>query len=260
VRAAPHISVTVPRISPIAWLWSEPLRWFAAVYLAIPLACAIDAELSLTAGQQWLLAAPAWLIVAAGLRELPARRRLALVCFLPLITLAELGLTHGLGWYAYRLDNLPAWIPPAHGVVFLTALRAIDMHAVPTRVLAFSAALMQLAYSALALVLFGDALGAVLALVFLTGMALLPPDGKRFYASLGLVVAYLELVGTALGTWSWAPVSLGLTAANPPSGAVGGYSLVDGGAFLLAAALAWLATQAVRARRARAVAADGACA
>ena len=40
------------------------------------------------------------------------------------------------------------------------------------------------------------------ALVFLAGMALLPPDGKRFYASLGLVVAYLELVGTALGAWT----------------------------------------------------------
>ena len=78
--------------------------------------------------------------------------------------------------------------------------------------------------------LFGDVFGAALALVFLAGMALLPPDGKRFYASLGLVVAYLELVGTALGAWTWAPVSLGLAAANPPSGAVGGYSLVDGSA------------------------------
>src|SRR6185295_18082267 len=128
----------------------------------------------------------------------------ALLCFLPLITLTEFALTHLVGWYAYRLDNIPAWVPPAHGIVFLTALRAIDTHAIPTRALAWSAAIAQALYSALTLVLFGDAFGAALALVFLAGMALLPSDGKRFYASLGLVVAYLELVGTALGAWTWA--------------------------------------------------------
>ena len=86
----------------------------------------------------------------------------------------------------------------------------------------------------------------MLGVVFLVGMAILPPDGKRFYASLGIVVAYLELVGTAIGAWSWAPVSLGLQAANPPSGAVGGYSLVDGAAFLLAGALAWVVARQAR--------------
>ena len=235
----------------MTWLWSDPRRWFAAVYLAIPLACAIDAGLSLSSGQQWLLAAPAWLILVCAMLELPPRRRLALLCFLPLITLAEIALSHALGWYAYRLDNIPAWIPPAHGIVFLTALRAIDTHAISTRVLAWSAAGVQGAYSALMLVLFGDAFGAVLALIFLTGMALLPPDGKRFYASLGLVVAYLEVAGTALGTWTWAPVSLGLSAANPPSGAVGGYSLVDGSAFLLAAAVVWGGARVARAGQSR---------
>ena len=67
-------------------------------------------------------------------------------------------------------------------------------------------------------------------------MIVLPAEGKRFYAALGLTVAYLELVGTAAGTWVWAPEQFGLAEMNPPSGAVGGYSLIDGAAFLLAAA------------------------
>ena len=132
-RIAAHAVDSPSRVrlgSPVAWLWRDARRWFAAVYIAIPAACALDAGLSLSERQQWLLAAVAWLIVAGGLVQLSPRRRLALVCFLPLITLTELLLTHVLDWYAYRLDNIPPWIPPAHGIVFLTALRAIDTQAI----------------------------------------------------------------------------------------------------------------------------------
>ena len=122
-----------------------------------------------------------------------------------MITLAEIALSHGLGWYAYRLDNIPPWIPPAHGIVFLTALRAVDMPQVvdarprlvggrpPGGLLRAQPRPHR------------DQFGAALGLVFLAGMLVLPDEGKRFYASLGLVVAYLEIAGTALGTWTWAP-------------------------------------------------------
>jgi hypothetical protein len=52
-----------------------------------------------------------------------------------------------------------------------------------------------------------------------------------------LVVTYLELLGTGLGTWTWQardPV-LGVVAmGNPPSGAAGGYGFFDAAALWLA--------------------------
>lgn len=236
-------------------LWHRPAWWFSAVALAIPAACAIDARLGLTSAQQWWLAAGAWLVLAGVARELPPERRLALACFLPLITAAEFLLSHQQGWYAYRLDNIPAWIPPAHGIVFVTALRAIDARRVPTAVLAWGAAGLQAAYCLGNLALRGDELGAVLGSVYLAGMVVLPADGRRFYAALGAVVAYLEVVGSSLGTWAWAPQIHGLAATNPPSGAIGGYALVDGAAFAAAAGLTWLAARLTAPGEARAIAA-----
>ena len=220
-------------------IWRSPGAWVAAVLVAIPAGCAIDAKLALTETQQWWLALLVWLVVAGVLIELPRERRLVVLCFLPLITCAELLLSHQQGWYAYRLGNIPPWIPPAHGLVFLTALCVVELRRVPTTALAWSAAGLQLAYCAVNLLVRGDELGAVLGAVYLAGMVVLPADGKRFYAGLGLIVAYLEIVGSSLGTWTWAPVVHGLATTNPPSGAIGGYAMVDGAAFVVAAALTW---------------------
>ena len=117
-------------MSPVRWLWRVPHRWFIAVACAIPLGCAIDTQLTLTEPQQWMLAAAVWFVVLAVLPELPRDRRLVLLCFLPLIFLAELLLSHGLGWYVYRLENIPPWIIPAHGIVFLTALLILPVQGV----------------------------------------------------------------------------------------------------------------------------------
>ncbi len=221
-------------MSPVRWLWRVPHRWFIAVALAIPLGCAIDTQLELTQAQQWLLAIPVWLVVLGVLPDLPRTRQLMLLCFLPMIFVAEVLLSHGLGWYVYRLDNIPPWIIPAHGIVFLTAMRAVDTTAISTRALAWGAGGAQALYGLGNLVLREDEVGAVLSLVYVIGMVVLPADGKRFYAAIGLVVAYLEVIGSALGVWAWTPELFGLTEANPPSGAVGGYAFVDGAAYLLA--------------------------
>lgn len=234
-------------MSPVRWLWRVPHRWFVAVATAVPLGCAIDTQLALSAGQQWALAAVVWLVVFGVLPELTPRRQLMLLCFLPMITVAELVLSHGLGWYVYRLDNIPPWIIPAHGIVFLTALRAVDTTAVSTRTLAWGAGAAQATYGLLNLVVNGDQVGALLSVLYVIGMIVLPDEGKRFYAALGLLVAYLEIVGSALGVWTWTPEVFGtLTETNPPSGAVGGYALVDGAAVLLAAYAARLVPRRIR--------------
>jgi hypothetical protein len=222
-------------VSPVRWLWRVPHRWFIAVAVAIPLGCAIDTQLELTQAQQWLLAIPVWLVVLGVLPELPRTRQVMLLCFLPMIFIAEVLLSHGLGWYVYRLENIPPWIIPAHGIVFLTAMRAVDTTAISTRTLAWGAGGAQALYGLGNLVLRDDEVGAALSVVYVIGMVLLPDDGKRFYAAIGLVVAYLEVIGSVLGVWAWTPELFGLAETNPPSGAVGGYALVDGAAYVLAA-------------------------
>jgi hypothetical protein len=70
----------------------------------------------------------------------------------------------------------------------------------------------------------GGALGVSVFLFFLfRGRA------PAIYAGVFVVVAFLELWGTAIGLWQWHAVTpgLGLPMGNPPSGAVSGYVLFD---------------------------------
>ena len=62
---------------------------------------------------------------------------------------------------------------------------------------------------------------------------------RALYASVFLVVASLELYGTALGTWRWARTlpGLGIPDGNPPSGVASGYVWFDVMALLVAPAL-----------------------
>jgi hypothetical protein len=59
---------------------------------------------------------------------------------------------------------------------------------------------------------------------------------RTAYAGVFLVVAALELYGTALGTWRWAAElpGLGIPDGNPPSGVASGYVWFDVMALLLA--------------------------
>ncbi len=59
---------------------------------------------------------------------------------------------------------------------------------------------------------------------------------RLLYVGAFVVVTYLELIGTWLGTWAWQPYDpTGLvTMGNPPSGAAGGYGWFDLAAITLA--------------------------
>jgi hypothetical protein len=59
---------------------------------------------------------------------------------------------------------------------------------------------------------------------------------RAVYAAVFLVVASLELYGTAIGTWRWAPQlpGLGIRDGNPPSGVASGYVWFDVMALLVA--------------------------
>jgi hypothetical protein len=140
-------------------------------------------------------------------------------------------------------------VPPAHGIVFLTGLSlalALERHARP---LVVAAAVAAATWGILGLVVLphrdvAGALGVPLLVAFLCWSR-----NRAVYAAVFLVVAALELYGTAIGTWRWAPElpGLGIPDGNPPSGVASGYVWFDVMALLVAPALVPL----LRGRRVR---------
>lgn len=151
------------------------------------------------------------------------------------------------GLYGYRLDNLPAFVPPGHGLVYLAGASVAALARARTVALLAAAAAGAAAWGTAGIALLDDpdAAGAIGCACLI---AVLGVTRRPVYAAMFLVVAALELYGTALGTWTWESEvpGLGLSQGNPPSGVASGYVLFD----VLALAL----VDRVLRRRARAVA------
>jgi hypothetical protein len=179
------------------------------------------------------------LVLLTALSRLPLERRaqaIGVVCF---ATIGEV--TGSLIWgvYNYRLHNLPLFIPPAHGVVYLTGLSLAAALRQHTRALVATAGVAAATWGLLGLTLLprrdvAGAVGVPLLLIFLWRSR-----NRALYASVFLAVAALELYGTAIGTWRWAPSlpGLGIPDGNPPSGVASGYVWFDVMALLVAPAL-----------------------
>jgi hypothetical protein len=140
------------------------------------------------------------------------------------------------GLYTYRLDNLPTFVPPGHGLVYLAgvSLAALCGRRVLLTVACAAAAVWGIAGLGLLPAL--DVAGAI-GCAFLVAVLLL--TRRSVYAGVFVVVAALELYGTALGTWTWASTvpGLGLAQGNPPSGVASGYVLFD---VVVLSLIAWL--------------------
>src|SRR6202040_1725809 len=167
-------------------------------------------------------------------RRLPALQRAlvaGVVCF---ATAGEV--TGSLVWgvYRYRLHNLPLFIPPAHGLVYLSGLALVGL--VRTRWLVAVAAVGAVGWGLSGLTVLprldvAGALGVPLLVIFLWRSR-----SRAVYAGVFLVVAALELYGTSIGTWRWAVElpGLGIPQGNPPSGVASGYVAFDVEALLIA--------------------------
>ena len=186
--------------------------------------------------EQLALGVLTWCVLLGALCLAPVERRaqaLGVVCF---ATVGEV--TGSLIWgvYHYRLHNLPLFVPPAHGLVYLTGLSLATAARRHVRALVAAAALGAATWGLLGLTLLprrdvAGAFGVPLLLVFLWR-----GRNRAIYAGVFLVVATLELYGTAIGTWRWAHdlPGLGIPDGNPPSGVASGYVWFDVMALLVA--------------------------
>jgi hypothetical protein len=187
-------------------------------------------------------------VLAAALTRVSLERRAQALAVVAFATIGEVIGSLIWGVYRYRLHNLPLFVPPAHGIVYLSGLAlavAMERHA---RVLVAAAAVGAATWGVLGLTVLprhdvAGALGVPVLLVFL-----LRSRYRAIYAGVFLVVASLELYGTAIGTWRWARTlpGLGIPDGNPPSGVASGYVWFD----VMALVTAPLALKLVGRRRA----------
>jgi hypothetical protein len=208
-------------------------RWYAAVgpaYLALLLA--VDTQVRLSG--QLALGALTWLVLLAALRPLSPIARAQALAVVVFATVGEV--TGSLVWgvYTYRLHNLPTFIPPAHGLVYLSGIALASLLRERLVVAAAAAGAIGWGIAGLTVLPRLDVAGAV-------GVPLLCAFlwRSRFratYAGVFLVVAALELYGTSIGTWRWAVElpGLGIPDGNPPSGVASGYVWFDVMALLVA--------------------------
>ncbi len=141
--------------------------------------------------------------------------------------------------YTYRLTNLPAFVPPGHGIVYLTAvvLGRTGFFLEHARKLTFFVLFVGSIWAAFTF--FGiigreDTIGTILFAIYL--IFLFKGRSPMVYLGAFFITTWVELIGTSLGTWNWAvidPAST-LTQGNPPSGVAAWYCLVDAVAMGLA--------------------------
>jgi hypothetical protein len=180
--------------------------------------------------QQSLLGLTAWTFLGVALWLQPRDVRVQVLVLVAVATILEVIGSIVWGAYRYRLENLPLYVPPAHGLFYLCALRAASLPIIQrhgrTVVVAVTvfATLYMLRNLTLAL---PDLLGFVTWAIFIR--FIVRGTAPVLYAVSFVMTTALELYGTSLGIWTWQPVLplFMLPAANPPSGIGAGYAAMD---------------------------------
>jgi len=212
-----------------------------AAFVGVALCFIIDSVAG--PGLQRALGVAGWVTLFVFLAGESAHVRVQVLVAVAFATLGEHFASIYMAGYTYRMENVPAFVPPGHGIVYLTAVvlgRSGFFQRHARKILQFVVVFGGV-WAALAL--FGisgrkDEIGAILFTIYL--VFLLKGRSSMVYLGAFFITTWVELVGTALGTWNWAAIDPASTLAqgNPPSGVAAWYCLVDavalaGSAFLL---------------------------
>ena len=206
--------------------------YFIAVFTFFCVAICLISDANASIEKQNALGVSGWVFLIGLLLGENREVRMQVVIAVIFATIGEHFASPFMGGYTYRFGNVPAYVPPGHGMVYLTAVA-----------LARSGLFLRYAREITALVILvcglwslwgisgfarqGDAVGALLFCVFL--VYLFKGRSPMVYLAAFFITTWLELIGTAVGTWKWAAIDpvLGLPQGNPPSGVAAWYCLVD---------------------------------
>jgi len=185
-------------------------------------------------GSLWLqrgLGLVTWLVLLVALRAMTPTVRVQAMVVVAFATVVEFVFSPTLEVYLYRFDNVPAYVPPGHGLVYLSAYALGHAPLVQRHLRACTAAVLVVgglwAGYGTFLAERPDALGTFWYACLVCFLVWGP--SKAVYVGAFVVVSYLEILGTGLGNWAWQtedPTGL-VSIGNPPSGAAGGYGWFD---------------------------------
>ena len=201
------------------------VAFVAFIGVGLPLDRDIDAF------QQTLVGLSAWVFLAIALALQPRDLRVQVLVLVGVATILEVIGSIVWGAYRYRLDNLPVYVPAAHGLFYLSALRAASLPIVRRneRLVIGVVTVGATAYMLRNLIAppLPDLLGFVTWAIFIR--FIVRGRAPALYAVSFVMTSALELYGTGLGIWHWSPVLplFMLPAANPPSGVGAGYAAMD---------------------------------
>jgi len=181
---------------------------------------------------QYLLALFGWFFLFAFLRGECKYVRTQVAVAVTFAVIGECFASIYMQGYIYRFGNLPAYVPPGHGLVYLTAV-ALGRSGF------FLQYARQIAIFVISLcgfwALWGismwaqrpDQIGAILFVIFI--LYLYKGRSPMVYLGAFFITSWLEIVGTSAGTWAWAAIDPAskLPQGNPPSGVAAWYCLVD---------------------------------
>ena len=217
--AASGERLTTPRAAAVA---AAGIAYLAALL-------AVDRHAS--AAGQWALGALTAAVLLAAMWLFPAERRAQALGVVVFATIGEVTGSIIWGVYTYRLHNLPLFVLPGHGLVYLAGISLSETRLVRARprwfVVAVAACAATWGVFGLTVLPRFDVGGAIGVSVFL--FFLWKGRAPVVYGGVFFVVLFLEVWGTAVGLWQWHAMTpgLGLPMGNPPSGAMSGYVLFD---------------------------------
>jgi hypothetical protein len=197
---------------------------------------------SATLAGQLALGAMTWALLLWWLSHETALVRAQTAVVVAIAAAVELVFSGWLGVYVYRLEHVPAYVFPGHGLVYLAALTIARLPAVRShaRLAVRSTVVVAGAWALWGLLISPrhDVLGFFWYLCLLGFLRW--GRSTLLYVGAFAVVSYLELLGTGWRIWTWQPYDtiMGwVPMGNPPSIAAGGYGWFDLYAVLLAPTL-----------------------
>jgi hypothetical protein len=236
-------------LTPRSWLlrWSSgrapaalgrlrPYTFHIALVLYWPILLYADTRVQ-TLSQQYALGVFTFAFLFLATRFSPPSERRQVWLMMGIATCVELFCSVVWGIYRYRWGNVPLFVPPGHGLLYLFALRAartplmVNYGRTAGRVALACATVWAIGGLTVGPLFTGrvDALGVLLWPIF---VLLMRKPAAVVYAASFFITAELELLGTGFGTWTWAAAApvIHLPAANPPAVIAGGYCILDAAA------------------------------
>lgn len=189
---------------------------------------------------QYVLAFFGWLFLLAFLRGECKYVRTQVAIAITFAVIGEYFASIYMQGYIYRFNNVPSYVPPGHGLVYLTAVALgrsgfFQIHARKIALFVIICCGLWTLWGLSGYSHRADFIGAILFLVYL--LYLLKGRSPMVYLGAFFITSWLEIVGTSAGTWAWAIIDPAshLPQGNPPSGVAAWYCLVDAVAILGAA-------------------------